>query len=295
MRLSVPAPRVRGSVVVRPITVGERARFDETLEASHWLGATGLVGEVMRYVAIDDDGGWCALIGFGSAALCVRSREALVGWSDEQRHRRLRDDFEARWGHRVVMVETFTDPSRHLGTCYAASNFIQAGVTAGYGRRAGRFVHHGDSKAYWFRLLRRDALGLLAAEFDHPLLSPRSAMTAVDLNRLDLEGPDGLLARLDTVPDPRKARGVRHGLAPVLAIATLATLRGATSLNAIGEVAAELPQEALQRLGARVSPSTGRYVAPEESTLRRALKAIDADALDLVVVVAVVVAVAGLV
>ena len=301
--------------MVRPITVGERARFDETLEASHWLGATGLVGEVMRYVAIDDDGGWCALIGFGSAALCVRSREALVGWSDEQRHRRLRyvtnnqrfcvlgeyrrpnlasrvlaatlrrlpDDFEARWGHRVVMVETFTDPSRHLGTCYAASNFIQAGVTAGYGRRAGRFVHHGDSKAYWFRLLRRDALGLLAAEFDHPLLSPRSAMTAVDLNRLDLEGPDGLLARLDTVPDPRKARGVRHGLAPVLAIATLATLRGATSLNAIGEVAAELPQEALQRLGARVSPSTGRYVAPEESTLRRALKAIDADALDLVV------------
>ncbi|MDQ2781943.1 MAG: ISAs1 family transposase [Actinomycetota bacterium] len=303
----------QGSLVVRPITLDERGRFDATLERSHWLGA-GLVGEVMRYVAIED-GEWCALLGFGSAALCVRSREELLAWSDEQRHRRLRyltnnqrfcvlgehrrpnlasqvlaltlrrlsGDFEARWGHPVVIVETFTDPSRHRGTCYAASNFTQLGLTSGYGRRAGRFVHHGEAKAYWFRPLRRGALALLTAPFDHPDLSTRSTMSVVDLNRLDLDSPDGLLARLGSVPDPRKARGVRHRLAPVLAIATLATLRGATSLRAIGELAAELPQEALGRLGARVSPSTGRYVAPEESTLRRSLKAIDADALDLVV------------
>ena len=32
---------------VRPILSHERARFDETLAAKHWLG-TGLVGEVMR-------------------------------------------------------------------------------------------------------------------------------------------------------------------------------------------------------------------------------------------------------
>lgn len=298
---------------MRPITLNERGRFDDTLEGSHWLGA-GLVGEVMRYVAVDD-GEWCALLGFGSAALCVRSREELLAWSDQQRYRRLRyitnnqrfcvlgdrrrpnlasqvlalalrrlsGDFEARWGHPVVMVETFTDPSRHRGTCYAASNFTQLGLTSGYGRRAGRFVHHGEAKAWWFRPLRRDALTLLTTPFDHPGLSTRSTMSAVDLNRLDLDSPDGLLARLAAVPDPRKKRGVRHRLAPVLAIATLATLRGATSLRAIGEVAAELPQEALGRLGARVSPSTGRYVAPEESTLRRSLKAIDADALDLVV------------
>lgn len=311
--MEASAPRPQGFLVVRPITLDERGRFDATLERSHWLGA-GLVGEVMRYVAIED-GGWCALLGFGSAALCVRSREELLAWSDEQRHRRLRyvtnnqrfcvlgehrrpnlasqvlaltlrrlsGDFEARWGHPVVMVETFTDPSRHRGTCYAASNFTQLGLTSGYGRRAGRFVHHGEAKAYWFRPLRRGALALLTTPFDHPDLSTRSTMSVVDLNRLDLDSPNGLLARLGSVPDPRKARGVRHRLAPVLAIATLATLRGATSLRAIGELAAELPQEALGRLGARVSPSTGRYVAPEESTLRRSLKAIDADALDLVV------------
>ena len=61
---------------VRPIRAEERARYDETLVRPHWLG-TGLVGEVMRYFA-EEDGEWCALLGFGSAALCVKSREELV-------------------------------------------------------------------------------------------------------------------------------------------------------------------------------------------------------------------------
>ena len=301
------------SLVVRPIVASERERFDETLRQQHWLGA-GLVGEVMRYVAIED-GEWCALLGFGSAALCVRSREELLSWSDSQRHRRLRyvtnnqrfcvleerrrpnlasqvlgltlrrlsADFEARWGHPVVLVETFTDLARHIGTCYAASNFTRLGETSGYGRKAGRFVHHGERKAYWLRKLRRDALFLLSAEFDHPVFFPRRTMSTLDLNRLDLDSPAGLVARLEAVPDPRKKRGVRHRLAVILAIATLATLRGATSLVAIGEVAAELPEEALRRLSCRVSPSKNSYVAPEESTIRRTLKAIDANAVDLVV------------
>jgi len=299
--------------VVRPIEAGERERFDATLRAEHWLGA-GLVGEVMRYVAIED-GVWCAVVGFGSAALCVRSREELLSWSDSQRHRRLRyvtnnqrfcvledrrrpnlasqvlslclrrlsADFVARWGHPVVVVETFTDPARHLGTCYAASSFTKLGETSGYGRKAGRFVHHGEKKAYWLRPLRRDAFSLLTAEFDHPVLSTRRTMSALDLNRLDLDSPVGLLPRLEAIPDPRRRRGVRHRLAVILGIATLATLRGATSLVAIGEVAAELPEEALRRLGCRVSPSTKVWVAPEESTIRRTLKAVDADAVDLVV------------
>lgn len=108
-------------------------------------------------------------------------------------------------------------------------------------------------------------------------------MSTLDLNRLDLDSPAGLVARLEQVPDPRARRGIRHRLAVILAIATLATLRGATSLVAIGEVAAELPEEALRRLSCRISPSKKSYVAPEESTIRRTLKAIDANAVDLVV------------
>jgi len=59
-----------GSLSVHPIYSHERARFDETLGAEHWLG-TGFVGEVMRYVA-DEDGSSVALVRFGCAAPCVR-------------------------------------------------------------------------------------------------------------------------------------------------------------------------------------------------------------------------------
>lgn len=302
--------RADRSLVVRPIRVDERARFDETLEAGHWLGA-GLVGETMRYVATLDDT-WCALVGFGSAALCVRAREELVGWSDSQRYRRLRYltnnqrflvveaqrrpnlasqvlarcverlsvDFESRWGHPVVAVETFTDPSRHLGTCYKASNFTLVGYTSGYARRSGRFVHHGGQKAYWLRALRRDATRLLALSFDHPAILERSYVASVDLDQLDLSG---LLDALAKVPDPRKKRGIRHRVAQILAIATLAALRGATSLVAIGEVSTSLPEEALGRLGCFYSPSKKQLLAPEESTIRRVLHKIDSDDLDRIV------------
>jgi len=43
----------------------------------------------MRYVALVDNE-WAALVGFGSSALCVRSREELLRWSDAQLDRRLR-------------------------------------------------------------------------------------------------------------------------------------------------------------------------------------------------------------
>ena len=194
--------------------------------------------------------------------------------------RRLSADFEARWRHPVVAVETFTDPALHVGTCYKASNFTALGNTSGYGRRSGRFVYHGVKKVYWFRPLRRDATSLLTACFDHPALYRGRAMRATDLNRLDFAS---LLAALGALADPRRRRGIRHRLPQILAVAVIAVLRGATSLLAIGGVAAELEAEALARLGCRVSPSTGRREAPEESTIRRALRAVDADALDEIV------------
>jgi len=42
----------------------------------------------------------------------------------------------------------------------------------------------------------------------------------------------------------------------------------------LGELAAQLPEEALWRLGCRISPSSGQCQAPEEPTLRRTLRAL---------------------
>ena len=53
-------------------------------------------------------------------------------------------------------METFTDPVRHTGACYKASNFAPLGDTLGYSRSAGSY-HHGSPKRVWLYVLRRDA------------------------------------------------------------------------------------------------------------------------------------------
>ena len=41
------------------------------------------------------------------------------------------DDYLSVYGHRVLAVEIFTDPVRHTGACYQASNFARLGDTLG--------------------------------------------------------------------------------------------------------------------------------------------------------------------
>jgi DDE_Tnp_1-associated len=82
-----------------------------------------------------------------------------------------------------------------------------------------------------------------------------------------------LLPVLAAVPDPRARRGVRHRLAVILGLALCAVLAGARSFTAIAEWAADADQATREALGV-----TG--VVPCESTFRRTLRHLDADALD---------------
>src|SRR5215831_1271896 len=82
-----------------------------------------------------------------------------------------------------------------------------------------------------------------------------------------------LLPMLAAVPDPRARRGVRHRLTVILGLALCAVLAGARSLTAIAEWAADADQATRDALGV-----TG--VVPCESTFRRTLQTLDADALD---------------
>lgn len=87
-----------------------------------------------------------------------------------------------------------------------------------------------------------------------------------------LDRGEELMSLLAAVPDPRDPRGVRFGLAGMLAVAVSAVLAGARSFTAIGEWAGELSAEGLERLGL---PS-----APDESTLRKLFARLDVTALD---------------
>jgi hypothetical protein len=85
--------------------------------------------------------------------------------------------------------------------------------------------------------------------------------------------PDGLLELIAKVSDPRNARGKRHALPGILAVALSATLAGARSFVAIAEWAADAAPGVLARLGV-----TGPV--PSESTIRRCLQRLAPDELD---------------
>jgi DDE_Tnp_1-associated/Transposase DDE domain len=82
-----------------------------------------------------------------------------------------------------------------------------------------------------------------------------------------------LLQVLAAVADPRKRRGVRHRLPVILAVSVCAVLAGARSYVAIAEWAADADPATLAELGVG-------GVVPCESTIRRTLQSVDADALD---------------
>jgi hypothetical protein len=76
---------------------------------------------------------------------------------------------------------------------------------------------------------------------------------------------------LATVPDPRKRRGIRHGLAGILLLAVCAMLAGAKSFAEIAEWAADTGRKPLARAGVSV---------PHVTTIQRVLARVDGDAFD---------------
>ena len=94
-----------------------------------------------------------------------------------------------------------------------------------------------------------------------------------DLAEDAAEDPPGLLGVLARVADPRHRRGVRHKLAVILGVAVCAVLAGARSFTAIAEWAVDADQDTLRALG------VGGAV-PSESTFRRVLQHLDAEAFD---------------
>ena len=84
-----------------------------------------------------------------------------------------------------------------------------------------------------------------------------------------------LFEYLREVPEYRRARGVRHTLASVLAIAVAAKLAGAQGPTAMAEFAARLSQRQLAAVRAFRSPTTGRLTPSSRASLHHILSALD--------------------
>lgn len=139
--------------------------YNGLIDAYHYLGYGQGTGEQLKYLI------WwqsrpLAAIGFAAAAWRVACRDRFIGWDEVARKkhlhrivnnhrflilpwvrltnlaswilsqvcRRLRPDWQARYAHEIVLVETFVEKDRFEGTCYRAANWICLGQTTGRGR-----------------------------------------------------------------------------------------------------------------------------------------------------------------
>jgi len=203
---------------VRLLEGPELARCNELLQQHHYLGSAKPVGERIDYVATDPQGQWLALLIFAAAAKRLKYRDQWIGWTEAQREKRLpliannlrflllpdrtfpnlgtrvlrtvwaqlSSDWQAAYGHPVLVVETVVDPALFCGTGYTANGWEELGPTDGSGRhRRDYCVRHDKPKRLFVRELCRQARRSLQAAPLKPALAvveakvgPKSRHTA---------------------------------------------------------------------------------------------------------------------
>jgi len=167
------AARSLTKCAVRPVGNREESSlWNELIERYHYLGYKPLPGAQLRYFAFQGESP-LALFGFGAAAWALAPRDRFIGWCGQTRvqnlhrvvnnarflilpwvnspnlasrllsvvTRRLREDWEVRYGYRPVLLETFVERDRFRGTCYRASNWISVGETQGRGKKDRQHRH----------------------------------------------------------------------------------------------------------------------------------------------------------
>jgi hypothetical protein len=296
-------PTLLNALQVRLLEAHELKRCHRLLDKHHYLGSLKPVGERLYYVATDAQGEWLALLVFSAAAKHLQHRDRWIGWTEPQRRRRLalvtnnsrflllpdRDlpnlgskvlrlvldrlsaDWQARYGHPVLIVETFVDPEHFKGTVYTAQGWEELGPTDGWRRhQRDYYVKHDKPKRFFVRELCRQGRRSLQAEQLKPDLAgveakvaPRSAHTVKEIR--------SMVEHFKAIPEFR-ARVESYPLWSLLTIVLLATLceapRGPKDL---AKFARGFSQPQRRALGIRQNPQ-GRYPAPSSATLGRLLR-----------------------
>jgi predicted transposase YbfD/YdcC len=116
------------------------------------------------------------------------------------------------------------------------------------------------------------------ADPSSPIPATLTHLTQTDPRELQQAEAPHLLAYLAAIPDPRARSGRRHPLVTILVLAAAAVLAGARSFAAIAEWAADAPQPVRAAIGAR-RDRPDHWAVPAETTIRRTLARLDADAL----------------
>jgi hypothetical protein len=293
-------------VRVELATPAQIPRISQLLRQHHYLGSLRPVGQRLYYLARDTAGQWVAVLIFSAAAKHLKHRDEWIGWSEEQRRRRLslvtnnsrflllpdfavpnlgsrvlrltldrlRQDWQTRYGHPVEVVETFVDPEQFCGTVYTASGWTELGQTDGWGRcQRDYYVKHDKPKRLFVRPLRRDACRSLQAEHLKPELAVVEARVPARCTQRVKE-IGSIVEHFKALPEYR-GRVESYPLFSLASLVFLAMLceapRGPTDL---AKFAGGFNQGQRRALGIRCNRQ-GKYPAPCQSTFSRFLAGLD--------------------
>jgi len=293
------------SIIARPIVLSEESAFKKLMQAHHYLGSLPKIGETIWYVATLHDE-WVALLSFSSAALKCSVRDQWIGWGYRHQYdrlhlitnnsrflilphwhyrnvasrilslcqRRLASDWQQRFNHPLLLLETFVDPSRFEGTIYKAANWRFLGHSKGFQRTRKHYSQDNPSPKMVFTYpLQKNAQALMS----QPVLNKKYQYGKTKI-MLQVEYMRALPDFFIGITDPRREQGRRHSLQTILAIAVAATLCGASGYKGISTWVNSLGQKAL--INFRCRREKGKRVAPSLSIIRNVLIGVDPDDLE---------------
>ncbi len=292
-------------IIVRPVGRSEEPIFQELMRTHHYLGALPKIGNTLWYVATYQND-WLALLVFSAAALKCSVRDHWVGWDFRHQYnrlnllannsrflilphrhyknlaskvlslsrRRIQQDWINRFGHPLLLLETFVDPTRFNGTIYKAANWRFVGYSKGYQRTKNGYSNRRKSpKMVFLQTLQRNACALLS----RPILN-KQYQTGGQRMKLSADHMKSLPYFFKGINDPRREQGRRHSIETVVSIAAAAILCGMRGYSAIHDWAKALSQHARARFGCRFQDR--KYIVPSGSIIRDVLIRIDPVELD---------------
>jgi hypothetical protein len=289
----------------------EVARCQQWLGEEHYLGPARTVGNRLFQIVIED-GQPVAVLLWAASAWHLKDRDDWIDWDPLTRACRLKlivsnwrflvleetrrpnlasqclaaalralpGQWEARYGYRPLLAESFTDPESHAGTCYKASGWQPLGMSKGFARQRCEFYVPNDRpKKLWVRELAPNASSLLCAR----KLPAAHAAGETDgggvRSVLKAEQLRSLAQVFRQIPDPRARASMRYPLPAVLTIIAMALLGGAVHLSEICRAGQRLDRHQRTHIGLRYKKGTRFRSAPGYSVYRDLLATLDLEAM----------------
>lgn len=169
--------------------------WNELMDRYHYLGSGPLCGAQLRYLIRTAGNQWLGALAFSAAAWRVKARDQWIGWSEEARKihlpkvisnsrflilpwvkvpnlashalaqsaKRLSADWQQRYGYEPVLLESFVERGRFLGTSYRAANWQYVGKSCGRGRQDRTKSFSLPQKDIYLYPLRADVKEILLA------------------------------------------------------------------------------------------------------------------------------------